>query len=254
MGTAVITGAASGIGRCTREQLEAEGDRVIGIDLHDVEINADLSKPDGRREAVERALEASGGAIDRLVIAAGLGGHVRDGALVAAVNYFGAVDVLDGLRPALEGRDQAAAVVVCSNSAQMGDPKDHPIVQKLLEHDEAGAKELIGETPGAAIYGLSKHALSRAVRRRAAEWGAAGVRLNGIAPGQTRTPLFEGSEKHPVLGKFVDDIPLPLGRKATPEEMAGIIVFLLSTAASYFHGSIVWADGGTDAVLRPDEF
>lgn len=254
MGTAVVTGAASGIGRSVREQLEARGDRVIGVDLSGVEINVDLSKPAGRRKAVDQALSQSGGTIDRLVVAAGVGGHVPDGALVAAVNYFGAVDILDGLRPALEGRDQAAAVAVCSNSAQLGDPEHHPIVAKLLEHDEAAALEEIGSTPGSMVYGLSKHALSRAVRRRAAEWGAAGVRLNGIAPGQTQTPLFEGSAKHPVLGKFVDDMPIPLGRRATPEEMAGIIVFLLSDAASYFHGSIVWADGGTDAVLRPDGF
>jgi len=254
MGIAVITGAASGIGRCVREQLEAQGDRVIGIDLRDAEISADLSTAAGRRRAVESALSESRGAIDRLVVAAGLGGHVRDGALVAAVNYFGAVDVLDGLLPALEGRENAAAVAVCSNSAQLGEPADNSIVLKLLAHDEEGAIAEIGDAPGSAVYGLSKHALSRAVRRRAAQWGAAGVRLNGIAPGQTRTPLFEGSEKHPVLGRFVDDIPIPLGRKATPEEMAGIIVFLLSTAASYFHGSIVWADGGTDAVLRPDAF
>lgn len=254
MGTAVVTGAASGIGRSVREQLEARGDRVIGVDLSGVEINVDLSKPAGRRKAVDQALSQSDGTIDRLVVAAGVGGHVRDGALVAAVNYFGAVDVLDGLRPALEGRDQAAAVAVCSNSAQLGDPEHHPIVAKLLEHDEAAALEEIGSTPGSMVYGLSKHALSRAVRRRAAEWGAVGVRLNGIAPGQTQTPLFEGSAKHPVLGKFVDDMPIPLGRRATPEEMAGIIVFLLSEAASYFHGSIVWADGGTDAVLRPDGF
>jgi NAD(P)-dependent dehydrogenase (short-subunit alcohol dehydrogenase family) len=70
----------------------------------------------------------------------------------------------------------------------------------------------------------------------------------------TRTALFEGSEKDPVLGKFVDRIPIPLGRKATPEEMAALILFLLSDTAAYVHGSILWADGGTDAVLRPDGF
>ena len=254
MGTAVVTGAASGIGRNVRTQLEAQGDRVIGIDLRDVEVEADLSTPAGRSSAVERALAESGGTIDRLVVAAGLGGHVRDGQLVAAVNYFGAVEVLDGLRPAMEGRPSAAAVAVCSNSAQMGDPADHPVVAKLLEHDEEGAKREIGEMHGSEAYGLTKHALSRAVRRRAPAWGAAGVRLNGIAPGQTRTPLYEGSEQHPVLGKFVQNIPVPLGRTADPAQIAAIIVFLLGDTASFIHGSILWADGGTDAALRPDGF
>lgn len=254
MGNAVVTGAASGIGRCVREQLEAQGDRVIGIDLRDVEVCADLSTPEGRKAAIDGALEATGGEIDRLVVAAGLGGHVVDGQLVAAVNYFGAVELLDGLRPALAGRDKAAAVAVCSNSAQMGEPAEHPIVLKMLEHDEAGTKAEIGELPGASVYALSKHALSRAVRRRANEWAEVGVRLNGIAPGMTRTALFEGSEKDPVLGKFVDQIPIPLARKAQPEEIAAIILFLLGDTAAYIHGSILWADGGTDAVLRPDGF
>jgi NAD(P)-dependent dehydrogenase (short-subunit alcohol dehydrogenase family) len=254
MGTAVVTGAASGIGRCVREQLEASGDRVVGIDLRDVEIGADLSTAQGRRAAIERALAETDGAIDRLVVAAGLGGHLSDGALVARVNYFGAVELLDGLRPALEGRPGAAAVAVSSNSAQLGDPKDHPIVRALLSGDEAAAMREIGDLPAATVYGLSKHALARAIRRRAAAWGAAGVRLNAIAPGTTLTPLFDGAANDPVLGKVVDEIPVPLARRATPDEIAGIIVFLLSDAAAYFHGSVVWADGGTDAVLRPDAF
>jgi NAD(P)-dependent dehydrogenase (short-subunit alcohol dehydrogenase family) len=254
MGTAVVTGAASGIGRSVCERLAGQGDRVIGIDLKDVDVNADLSTRAGREAAISQTLELSGNAIDRLVVAAGLGGHIEDGALVASVNYFGAVSVLDGLRPAMEGRAGAAAVAVCSNSAQLGDFAEHPVVLALLEGDEAKAREVISDTPGAAIYGMSKHALSRAVRRRAAAWGAAGVRLNGIAPGMTETPLFRGSADHPALGQLVDKIPVPLGRNASPDEIAGIIVFLLSEAASFFHGSIVWADGGTDAVLRPDVF
>jgi NAD(P)-dependent dehydrogenase (short-subunit alcohol dehydrogenase family) len=56
------------------------------------------------------------------------------------------------------------------------------------------------------------------------------------------------------MGQFVDQLPLPLGRTATAEEIAGIIVYLLSDATSYVHGSILWADGGMDAVIRPDAF
>jgi NAD(P)-dependent dehydrogenase (short-subunit alcohol dehydrogenase family) len=56
------------------------------------------------------------------------------------------------------------------------------------------------------------------------------------------------------MGQFVDQIPLPLGRIATAEEIAGIIVYLLSDATSYVHGSILWADGGMDAAIRPNAF
>jgi NAD(P)-dependent dehydrogenase (short-subunit alcohol dehydrogenase family) len=56
------------------------------------------------------------------------------------------------------------------------------------------------------------------------------------------------------MGQFVDQLPLPLGRIATPEEIAGIIVYLLRDATSYVHGSILWDDGGMDAAIRPDAF
>ena len=56
------------------------------------------------------------------------------------------------------------------------------------------------------------------------------------------------------LEAVLDRLPLPLGRTASAEEIAGIIVYMLSEATSYMHGSIVWADGGMDAEIRPDAF
>ena len=83
MSIAVISGSASGIGACTKTRLEAQGFRVIGIDMKDADIIADLSSGEGRKSAVDSALEMSGGKIDRLVLAAGVGGHVESGQLVA---------------------------------------------------------------------------------------------------------------------------------------------------------------------------
>jgi NAD(P)-dependent dehydrogenase (short-subunit alcohol dehydrogenase family) len=254
MGIAAVTGSASGIGAAVRERLERQGDRVVGVDLHDAEVVADLSTAAGRRSAVAGVLEATGGALDRVVLAAGLGAHVDDIRLVASVNYFGAVELLDALRPALAGRSDAAVVVVCSNSAQMGPFQEHPYVLALLDHDEARAHQLLAGENGFIAYGGSKHALSRAVRRRAPEWGKAGIRLNGIAPGPTRTPLMDGAAAHPVWGKGVQALSVPLGRWAEPAEIAATIAFLLGPEASYVHGSIVYADGGNDAELRPDGF
>jgi NAD(P)-dependent dehydrogenase (short-subunit alcohol dehydrogenase family) len=254
MGNAVVTGSASGIGAAVRERLEKQGDRVVGVDLRDAEVIADLSQPEGRRAALEGALDACGGRLDRAVLAAGLGAHVDDLTRVASVNYFGAVEVLDGLRPALAGRSGASVVVVCSNSAQMGPFQEHPYVLALLEHDEARAHELLRGENGFIAYGGSKHALSRAVRRRSPEWGRAGIRLNGIAPGPTRTPLMEGAVAHPIFGRGVAALSLPLGRWAEPAEIAAVVAFLLGPEAGYVHGSIVYADGGNDAELRPDAF
>lgn len=250
---AVITGAASGIGACAKARLESQGYKVIGIDLKNETISADLSTKDGRQAAIDGALEKTGGKIDRLVLAAGLGGHLEDGKLVAKVNYFGAITLLDGFKDALSAA-KGRCVVISSNSAQMRTDPKTPFVLAMLEGDEEKAMSLIGDAHGALTYGTSKHAVARAVRRRSADFAEAGITLNAIAPGQTETPMFRGAADHPVIGKSVEGIPLPKKRVATPDEIAGIIEFMLSDAADYMQGSIIYADGGTDAFLRPDEF
>ena len=86
MRTIVVTGAAGGIGRATCTRLEKNGDRVIGVDVRDAEIIADLATVDGRNEmvaAVERACDSS---LDGLVAGAGVMGDSPD---VVSINYFG---------------------------------------------------------------------------------------------------------------------------------------------------------------------
>ena len=253
MKSAIISGAASGIGACIKARLAKQGYEIIGIDLKGEAVSADLSNPEGRQQAVSSALELAGGKIDRLVLAAGLGGHLDDGQLVAKVNFFGAIELLDGFKNALAETD-GRVVVISSNSAQMRTDPNSDIVRHMLDGDEDATMAAIGDAHAALTYGTSKHAVARAVRRRAAEWGEAGITLNAIAPGQTETPMFRGAADHPVIGKSVDAIPIPKKRVATPDEMAGVIEFMLSDAAEYMHGSIIYVDGGTDAQLRPDAF
>ncbi len=254
MGTALVTGCTGGIGAAVRAHLEKQGDRVIGVDVRGAEIEADFSTPEGRRKAIAEASEACTGQLDRMVLCAGLGSTVEQLKLIASVNYFGAIELVDGLKDCLVGQPDAAVVVICSNSAQMGPFQEHPYVLALLEGDEAKAHQIIDKENGFIAYGGSKHALSRAVRRRSGEWGKAGVRLNGIAPGPTETPMIEETRKHPIYGKGFERLEIPVGRLASPDEMAGIIAFLLSPAAAFIHGSILWADGGIDALIRPDHF
>jgi NAD(P)-dependent dehydrogenase (short-subunit alcohol dehydrogenase family) len=66
------------------------------------------------------------------------------------------------------------------------------------------------------------------------------------------TPLLQGSLEDAELAPLVDALPIPLGRRAEPSEMAGIIAFLLSDEAAYVHGAVWFADGGTDAMVRPE--
>ena len=252
MRTIVITGSASGLGLATRRRLEAAGDTVIGVDLHDAEIEADLSTAAGRADAIA-AVIAAAPSIDALIVCAGLGPHVTPTSLLVAVNYFGAVDVLDGLLGALSTGTYPAAVVIASNSIGLI-PDEGSVVDQMLAHDEETALATGDRVPGAVLYGLTKQALARAVRHRAEAWGQAGVRLNAVAPGPTMTPLLQGSLDDETLGPLVDALPIPLDRRAQPDEIAAIITFLASPETAYVHGSIWFADGGTDAVVRPDHF
>jgi NAD(P)-dependent dehydrogenase (short-subunit alcohol dehydrogenase family) len=253
--TCAITGSASGIGLAIRRRLERDGTRVIGVDLRGAEISADLSTPSGRASAVSGVREACGGRLDRLVLSAGVGAHVRPPSLVTAVNYFGAVVVLDGLLDALRAGQSAAAVVIGSNSAQLAPFDDHPYVAALLAGDEAEAARLAdaGDSPIVAYMG-AKHALGRSVRRRAATWGRAGVRLNVVAPGPVRTPLLAGDLADPITGPAIGKLSIPLGRMGEPDEVAELAAFLLGDGARWIHGSVFYIDGGNDAEIRPDRY
>ncbi len=111
-----------------------------------------------------------------------------------------------------------------------------------------------GDMRGNLAYAGSKNALTVAVRERAKAWGAAGVRLNTVAPGATQTPLLEAGLNDPRYGQAIRDFIPPIGRRAAPEEIAAAVGFLLSTAASYVHGAQLVVDGGIDAVSRPTSF
>jgi NAD(P)-dependent dehydrogenase (short-subunit alcohol dehydrogenase family) len=261
MGTYAITGSASGMGRETAQRLRDDGHAVIGVDIKDADVVADLSTPDGRRRAADGVLEASGGTLDGAVLAAGLGpspgaDRVR---LIAQVNYFGVVELLVAWRPALAAAERAKVVVVASNSATTVPAVPRRTVRALLAHDAEKALRsvrLLGPAAPTMMYAASKIAVSRWVRRHAVgpEWAGSGVRLNALAPGAVMTPLLQEQLSNPRQAKAVRSFPVPVGGFGEASQMAAWMCFMLSEAADFLCGSVVFVDGGTDAYFRADDW
>jgi NAD(P)-dependent dehydrogenase (short-subunit alcohol dehydrogenase family) len=250
MRTIALTGSASGIGAATRTALEAAGDRVIGVDVRDAEVTADLGTREGRADAVAGVLAACDGTLDGYAGFAGVPATV-DPPLLTKVSYFGSTSMLEGLRAALVNGRDASAVAVSSCAATVA-PVDDALVSALLDGDEDKAIAL--STHGGETYASVKLALARWARRQAADWAADGVRLNVLAPGNTETPLTQVTLDDPELGPLMREIPVPVGQWAKPPEIAAAAQWLLDPAASFVVGSVIFVDGGTDALVRPDTF
>jgi NAD(P)-dependent dehydrogenase (short-subunit alcohol dehydrogenase family) len=252
--TYVVSGAASGIGAATRDRLTADGHRVIGIDLREAEIQADLATPEGRTDAVRRVAELAPDGIDGLVPCAGIAGLTGvDPALLVSVNYFGAIALVDGLHDLLTRPGAASVVLLASNSITCQPGWDGDVAAACLAGDEARARDLAARTEAVQVYPASKMALAYWARREGVkpEWAGAGIRVNAIAPGLIATPMTDRLREDPVFGPFADTYPTALGRPGRPEEVSGLIAFLLSPDSSLLVGDVVFADGGTDAILHP---
>ncbi|UCR89728.1 SDR family oxidoreductase [Mycetocola spongiae] len=254
----VVTGSGSGMGRASAEQLIAQGHEVLGIDLRDADIIADLSTAEGRAQAVATVLEKSAGRLDGAVLAAGVGPIPGREMLTASVNYLGVTELLLGLRPALAAAGNSKVVVYASNAATTTPGVPDALVSAFLDNNLEAIPELIapfGEYASALVYGASKLALSRWLRRTAVtpEWAGSGIRLNAIAPGAILTPLLQSQLDGPN-GDAVRSFPIPIGSFGSAEQIAAWTTFMLSPAADFMAGAIVFVDGGTDALIRANDW
>lgn len=249
----VVTGAASGIGAAVRQMLEERGDQVIGVDLKDVEVNADLATAAGRAAAVAEILERSNGVVDGVVTCAGLS---TPSPVLPRVNYFGTTDIVNGLHAALVA--SAAPRVVLIGSISGTQPVDPALVEAL----EAGDEEEAGRLAEAAIsdgrpqqlYPSSKSALTQWARRTAIApgWADAGIPINVVAPGVVLTPMSAALVSDPEMKKIMDAaVPMPLHGYAAPEDIARVIGFLASPEVTHVTGQVLYVDGGAEATLRP---
>ncbi|MBE1514440.1 SDR family oxidoreductase [Nesterenkonia halotolerans] len=256
--TYVVTGSASGIGKATTKRLRDQGHDVIGVDLRDADVTADLSTQEGRTALVTQVQERTGGTVDGVIAVAGL---VAASPVTVGVNYFGAVATLEGLRPLLEKSAAPRAVVVASLAAL--EETDEGLLRQLRANDEAAAlKEAtrIGTETNAAgsspIYTTTKLAISQWVREHAktAEWAGAGIALNAIAPGVIETPMtlaaLESEEGRAALD---EGAPSPLnGPAAPPAAPAALLSWLASEENTHVTGQIIFIDGGAESIRRPE--
>ncbi|HLI74057.1 MAG TPA: SDR family oxidoreductase [Acidimicrobiales bacterium] len=249
--TVAVTGSASGIGAAVRRRIERHGDRVIGVDLRAADITADLATAAGRARAVHEIHTACGGVLDALVACAGVGPQTRPRHRIVEVNYFGALACIDGALEDLARGESPAAVVISSNGASLT-PPDRELLALLDKDDEPQSAAHAERLDGATVYGTAKLALTRQMRRRAQAWAEAGVRLNAVAPGPVDTPLLTAGLEDAVLGPLIEALPVPIGRRAEPDEIAAAVAFLLHPDNGFVHGSVLFVDGGSDALLRPE--
>ena len=243
---AVVTGAARGIGQTIAAHLAAAGARVVLTDLRD------------EVEATAAALAATGHQADWLTM------DVTDSAAVDAaaaevLKRHGRVDILvanAGMSyelPAIDHTDRHWRQVMAVN------------LDGVFYTIRAFARPMLAARSGSIVamssiagvkavrpelhvgYDVSKAAVAHLCRVVAVEWARTGVRVNAVGPGYTDTDMLAdvGRTRPEVMRVWLDDIPV--GRLMARDEIAGVVAFLASDAASGVTGQLLMADGGYSA-------
>ena len=237
---AVVTGAAGGIGAAVARRLAADGYAVACLDLDGVgaaKVAAGLD--DAQAVTCDVADEESVAAAVRAV-RTGLGDI---GVLVNAAGYFDRHDVpelsvlewrrfmdVNAMGPFLTCREVLPAMVEAGSGA---------IVNVVSTAGVRGGRQR-------AAYCASKGALLQLTRSLSVDHGPQGVRVNAVCPGLIDTPMADWI-RHDAAAMATFDASLPAGRIGTPEEVAGVVSFLVGPSSTYMHGATVMVDGGISA-------
>ncbi len=243
---AIVTGAGSGIGRAAAAALVAAGAAVVLVDLAGDVVNAvaaDLRR-DGARVLVAAADVTDETAIEQAIAA----GEAAFGPLTLAVNAAGIADAcpaetldLDRFTRLYDVNVKGVFVSCRSEARAMlrhgrGSIVNVASISGIVSHREMQQ----------AHYNSSKAAVAHLSRSLATEWADRGVRVNSVSPGFTLTPMNLRSEVADIRDAISRSIPL--GRFASPEDIVGPILFLLSPSASYCTATDIVVDGGYTAL------
>jgi glucose 1-dehydrogenase len=124
-----------------------------------------------------------------------------------------------------------------------------PVIRHFLAEGKAGSVVNISSVhqvipkPGYLGYSTSKGGMQNLTRTLALEYAGRGIRVNGIGPGATVTPINRAWTDDPIKLDIVSS-HIPLGRAGTADEMAGVCAFLASDDAAYITGQTIFVDGG----------
>lgn len=240
---ALVTGAASGIGRASALALAREGARVVVADL----------AVDGGEETARLIQEAGGEA--RFIATDVTSAADIQAAVACAVDHFGGLHIAHNNAGMLAAKSLLSAdaetlfdrvMAVNTKSVMLSMKYQIPEMLKCGQGsiiNTASSLAIMGAA-GQWAYSASKHAVLGLTKSVAVEFASRGIRVNALCPGAVYTPMTaehmaKASPQDPTKAERY-----PIGRVAQPEEMAAAVVWLASDAASYVVGSALVADGG----------